>query len=77
MLRTYSVLVVMDQFTRQIVGFAVRRGVVDGLALCRMFNRAIRTQTLPKYLRTMRRHYCERRSTLLVSELTGFVADRR
>jgi hypothetical protein len=31
-LRSYWVLVVMDQFTR---------GVVDGLALCRMFNRAI------------------------------------
>ena len=40
----------MDQFTRRIVGFAVHRGVVDGVALCQMFNRAIRTQTLPKYL---------------------------
>ena len=29
-LRTYWVLVVMDQFTRRIVGFAVHRGVVDG-----------------------------------------------
>jgi putative transposase len=45
-LRTY----VMDQFTRRIVGIAVRRGVVDGVALCRMFNRAIHMQTLPKYL---------------------------
>ena len=49
-LRTYWVLVVMDQFTRRIVGFAVHRGVVDGMALCLMFNRAIDTQTLPKYL---------------------------
>src|SRR5215468_3961564 len=40
----------MDQFTRRIVGFGVHRGVVDGLALCRMFNRAIHAQTLPKYL---------------------------
>jgi transposase InsO family protein len=40
----------MDQFTRRIVGFAVQRGVVDGVALSRMFNRAIHTQTLPKYL---------------------------
>src|SRR5215467_1549807 len=47
-LRTYWVLVVMDQFTRRIVGFAVHRGVVDGLTLCRMFNRAIHAQTLPK-----------------------------
>jgi transposase InsO family protein len=49
-LRTYWVLVVMDQFTRRVVGFAVHRGAVDGVALCRMFNRAIHTQTLPKYL---------------------------
>jgi transposase InsO family protein len=40
----------MDQFTRRIVGFAVHRGVVDGVALCRMFNRVIQTQRLPKYL---------------------------
>src|SRR5262245_53881742 len=33
-----------------IVGFAVYRGFVDGVALCRMFNRAIHTQTLPQYL---------------------------
>ena len=49
-LRTYWVVVVMDQFTRRIVGFAVHRGVVDGVALCRMVNRAVRMQTLPKYL---------------------------
>jgi len=49
-LRTHWVLVVMDQFTRRIVGFGVHRGVVDGVALCRMFNRVIRGQTLPKYL---------------------------
>ncbi len=49
-LRTYWVLVVMDQFTRRIVGFAVHRGVVDGRALCRMFNRALHAQRLPKYL---------------------------
>jgi transposase InsO family protein len=49
-LRTYWILVVMDQFTRRIVCFAVHRGVVDGMALCRMFNRAIRAHTLPKYL---------------------------
>src|SRR5262249_49458726 len=49
-LRTYWVLVVMDQFTRQIVGFAVHRGAVDGVALCRMFNRVIQMQRLQKYL---------------------------
>jgi putative transposase len=49
-LRTYWVLLVMDQFTRRIMGFAVHSGIVDGVALCRMFRRAIRGQILPKYL---------------------------
>jgi putative transposase len=49
-LRTHWVLVVMDQFTRRILGFGVHRGVVDGMALCRMFRRAIRGHGVPKYL---------------------------
>ena len=49
-LRTHWVLVVMDHCTRRIVGFGVHRGVVDGVALCRMFNRATRCQSLPTYL---------------------------
>ena len=49
-LRTHWVLVVMDQFTRRIVGFGVHPGVVDGVGLCRMFNRATRCQTPPTYL---------------------------
>ena len=49
-LRTHWVLVVMDQWTRRIVGFGVHRGVVDGVGLCRMFNRATRGQTPPTYL---------------------------
>jgi hypothetical protein len=40
----------MDQFTRRIIGFGVHSGIVDGVALCRMFRRAIRGQSLPKYL---------------------------
>ena len=40
----------MDQYTRRIVGFGVHAGAVDGVGLCRMFNRATRGQTLPKYL---------------------------
>ena len=40
----------MDQCSRRIVGFAVHRGVVDGVGLCRMFNRATRGQASPKYL---------------------------
>jgi putative transposase len=44
------VLVVMDQFTRRIIGFGVHAGDVDGLALCRMFNTAISTKGAPQYL---------------------------
>src|SRR6059058_4403689 len=40
-LRTHWVLVVMDQYTRRIIGFGVHAGAVDGVTLCRMFNRAI------------------------------------
>jgi len=40
----------MDQFTRRIIGFGVHNGIVDGVALCRMFHRAIRGHSPPKYL---------------------------
>jgi len=50
-LRTHWALVVMDQFTRRIIGFGVHAGSVDGVALCRMFNRAIPWQcAMPKRL---------------------------
>src|SRR5437764_5641122 len=50
-LRTHWVLVVMDQYTRRIIGFGVHAGKVDGVALCLMFNCAIRGHRwLPKYL---------------------------
>jgi transposase InsO family protein len=32
------------------VGFAVHAGIVDGPALCRMFNRAVRGHPLPRFL---------------------------
>ena len=40
-LKTHWVMVVMDQFTRRIIGFGVQPGSVDGPALCRMFNQVI------------------------------------
>jgi putative transposase len=50
-LRCYWVLVVMDQYTRRIIGFGVHAGTLNGVALCRMFNRAIRGQLrMPKYI---------------------------
>src|SRR5260370_21697228 len=52
-LRTQSVLVVMDQYTRRIIGFGVHAGTVDPGALCPLVNRAIRGQRgMPKYLST-------------------------
>ena len=50
-LRTHWILVVMDQYSRRIIGFGLHTGTVDGLALCRMFNHAIRGhRSMPKYL---------------------------
>jgi putative transposase len=43
-------MVVMDVFTRRIVGFSVAPADLDGPAVCRMFNRAIGRQKAPKYL---------------------------
>lgn len=40
-LKTHWVMVVMDQLTRRIIGFAVQPGTVDGPDLCRMFNQVI------------------------------------
>jgi hypothetical protein len=40
-LKTHWVMLVMDQFTRRIIGFAVQPGVVDGPVPCRMFNQLI------------------------------------
>ena len=48
LLRTHWVLVVMDVFTRRIVGFGVERAYIDGVSVCRMFNHAVAGQTLPK-----------------------------
>ena len=49
-LKSYWVLVVMDQWSRRIIGFGVHRGNVDGIAVCRMFNHAISGADPPRYL---------------------------
>jgi putative transposase len=51
-LGTHWVLVVMDEFTRRIIGFGTHRGTVDGPSLYSMFRRAIQGPPLPKYLST-------------------------
>ena len=49
-LKTHWVMVVMDQYTRRIIGFAVHVGDVDGPAACRMFNDATRGHQWPERL---------------------------
>ena len=49
-LKCHWVLVVMDQFTRRIIGFGVHAGNVDGIVLCRMFNHIIAGTEPPRYL---------------------------
>ncbi len=53
-LRSYWVLVVMDQFTRRLVGVGVHCGAVKGADLCRMFNAAIHGRGAPRHLSTDR-----------------------
>jgi len=43
-------MVVMDQFTRRIIGFAVHAGDLNGVAICVMFNKIISGGKSPKYL---------------------------
>ena len=50
LLKSHWVMVVMDQYTRRIISFAIQAGNVDGPALCRMFNEATSGQDRPKYL---------------------------
>ncbi len=51
-LQSYWVLVVMDQFTRRIIGLGVHHGDVDAAHLCRMFSEAMRGQGTPRHLST-------------------------
>jgi transposase InsO family protein len=51
-LRSYWVLVVMDQFTRTLVGVGVHRGAITGADVCRMFNAAIHSRAAPRHLST-------------------------
>jgi transposase InsO family protein len=52
LLRSHWVLVVMDVFTRRLIGFGIERESIDGVSVCRMFNHAVSGQALPKHLST-------------------------
>jgi hypothetical protein len=43
-------MVVMDVFTRRIIGFGVERDDPCGLSVCRMFNQIIGGKSLPRHL---------------------------
>ena len=45
-------MVIMDEYTRRIIGFSVHAGNVDGPALCRMFNEATSEQGWPNRIST-------------------------
>ncbi|RLQ20226.1 helix-turn-helix domain-containing protein [Seongchinamella sediminis] len=50
LLKSHWIMVVMDQYTRRIIGFAVHAGNVDGPDLCRMFNHATKGQAWPAHI---------------------------
>ena len=45
-------MLVMDVFTRRIIGFGIAPTSIDGMSVCRMFNCATAGQPKPKYLST-------------------------
>jgi putative transposase len=49
-LNSHWVMVVIDQFSRRIIGYAVHAGSCDGVVYCRMFNKIISGKPLPKCL---------------------------
>jgi len=51
-LKTHWVLIVIDQYSRQIVGFAVQAGQCDGITYCHLFNEILSGKSSPKYLST-------------------------
>jgi hypothetical protein len=52
LLRSHWVMLVMDVFTRRIIGFGVAPACIDGVFVCRMFNYATAGQPKPKHLST-------------------------
>jgi putative transposase len=52
LLRSHWVMLVMDVFTRRMIGFEVEQGAIDGVSACRMFNQAITGKTRPKRIST-------------------------
>ena len=49
LLRSHWVMLIMDVFTRRIIGFGVERAFIDGPSVCRMFNHAVAGRLLPTH----------------------------
>ena len=52
LLRSHWVMLVMDVFSRRIIGFGVESAGIDGVCVCRMFNHAVAGRCLPKRVST-------------------------
>ena len=52
LLRSHWVMLVMNVFTRRIIGFGVEPAYIDGISVCRMFNDATGGRPRPKHLGT-------------------------
>jgi len=51
-LKTHWILVIMDVWSRRIVGFSVQAGPVHGPTVCRMFNEIASQKNMPLYIST-------------------------
>lgn len=49
-LKSHWVMVIMDQLTRRIIGFAVHPDQISGMDLCCLFNKIISQKNIPKFL---------------------------
>jgi putative transposase len=52
LLRSHWVMVVIDVFTRRLIGCAVEAGSIDGVGVCRLFKRAVARRSMPKRIST-------------------------
>lgn len=52
LLKSHWVMVVMDQYTRRIIGFSVHGGTLDGAIICKMFNDATSGSNCPARIST-------------------------
>lgn len=51
-LKSLWIMVIMDQFTRKVIGFSVHQGPVNGKSVCHMFNKIISRLRLSKCIST-------------------------